>query len=274
MIAPAASGVVADHPVSRSRRRTLLSLLAAPLAACLPMRDPVVPMTSIIDRLPGSLPVSARTLIVMLPGARDEPADLVREGFVAAVRERRIAADVQIVDAHVAYYMRDLIEVRLREDVIAPARRQGYAAIWLAGISIGAVGAFVAARDNPDAVTGIIALAPFLGPDELRAEVEGAGGLAAWQPGPIASDDHLRPLLQWLQGYRDPAARRPPLYLGYGRDDRFARFDAMLGALLPPARVATTAGGHDWAPWQRLWRDMLDRAPLSGDFTRKARHLG
>lgn len=73
------------------------------------------------------------TLIVFLPGAQEVPQDIVREGFVDQVRARGIDADVVVADAHLGYFYGGVFEQRLREDVVQPARAQGYRSVWLAG---------------------------------------------------------------------------------------------------------------------------------------------
>jgi hypothetical protein len=73
-------------------------------------------------------------------------------------------------------------------------------------------------------------------------------------------------LWRWLQtqtqAAQDPAMKGPPLYLGYGQDDRFAFSHRLLAAALPAGRVATTPGGHDWPEWKRLWQSLLSTLPL------------
>lgn len=67
-----------------------------------------------------------------------------------------------------------------------------------------------------------------------------------------------------LRGLHADGGREAPLYLGYATDDRFAFSHRLLAAALPPERVFTTEGGHDWPEWTRLWRRMLPTLPLPG----------
>lgn len=57
----------------------------------------------------------------------------------------------------------------------------------------------------------------------------------------------------------------PPLYLGAGRDDRFADAHALLSAALLHDRIFTSAGGHDWGPWRAAWRQIVPMLPLPID---------
>jgi len=218
-------------------------------------------MDTIDDVLPGA--PGKRVLLVMLPGAYDGPRDFVTHGFVDALRERALPVDVIAVDSHAGYFTGQTIIERLHQDVILPARARGYRAIWFAGISLGGYGSLLYAGEHAGEVDGIIALAPFLGSRGIIAEIDRAGGLAQWAPGDFPTDDYERKLLVWLKHYRGAAAALPPIYLGYGADDRFAAAHRMLAASLPPGQVWIAPGGHDWATWKALWVAMLDAGAIT-----------
>ncbi|QTD44172.1 alpha/beta hydrolase [Ottowia testudinis] len=248
-----------------SRRAALHSLAALSLSACtgLPLMTP--PLTRHIEsRLHLAQPGQrAPTLLILLPGAYDGPADFERQGFVDAVRARGLAADVQLVDAHAGYYTAQRIVEQLHTDVLQPARAAGHAQVWLCGISLGGYGALLTAREHGPLIDGMFTMAAFLGRRDLPAAIAQAGGLAAW-PGELeGADVHDLALWRWLRGYATPpeAARRPRLFMGWGEDDRFVMSNRLVAATLPPSQVLTTSGGHQWAPWKRLWARFLDRAP-------------
>ncbi len=215
---------------------------------------------------PAAPDTRADTLLIFLPGAFLDPDEFEREGFVHAVRERDLAADVLLVDANVSYYYDQTFIDRLNEDVLAPQRARGYSTVWLVGISIGGFGALIHELARPGLVDGIVALAPYLGRRPIGAEIHKAGGLRAWSApeGPPPDEEVDRKLWPWLKQYTDakPAGRLPPLYLGYGLADRFAANHRLLADALPEGRVFTTEGGHDWPQWGRLWRRVLDVLPL------------
>lgn len=206
------------------------------------------------------------TLLVFLPGAFLQPDAFEREGFVSAVQERNLAADVLLVDANVSYYYDQTFIERLHTDVLAPQRAAGYKSLWLVGISIGGFGALIHELARPGAVDGIVALAPYLGRRPLGAEIHKAGGLRAWKAptGPAPDEEVDRQLWPWLQQYASAksAEKLPPLYLGFGLADRFASNHRLLADALPQDRVFTTEGGHDWPQWSQLWRKVLDVLPL------------
>jgi len=200
----------------------------------------------------------ADTLIVMLPGAYDTPQDFIEQGFVAALRERHLPVDLLLVDAHIGYYTAQEIVERLRDEIIVPARAQGYTRLWLAGISLGGYGCLLLAERHADLIDGIFVMAPFLGRRDLPAAIQQAGGLASWDGQLPGADPHDLQMWRWLRGYMNTPQNRPPLLLGYGDTDRFALSHRLLAAALSPTRVFVTPGGHDWQPWRRLWQQFLD----------------
>lgn len=197
-----------------------------------------------------------RVLLVMLPGAGDSADAFARHGFVRALRDASIAADVAMVGANLGHYLERQFPARLARDVIDPARRRGVTRVWLLGISLGGMGALLYARERSAEVTGVVLLAPFLAVRGTIASVHDAGGLAHWEPGEIAPHDDERLLLAWLKRYPGDG-NAPRLYLGYGESDRFAPASALLERMLPANHVVMDDGAHDWPTWLRLWTRLL-----------------
>lgn len=252
-------------------RRLLIAVTTTLLAGggCADLSNPKTPI--VVHALPATCGTKVDTLLVMLPGAYDKPDDFIRHGFVDAVRERHIAADIALVDASVAYYRNGDIVARLDTDVIAPARARGIRHVWFAGISIGGIGSLIYANEKRGVVDGLLLMAPYLGERSIAAEIAASGGLAAWSPtGTIPADDLDRRLWQWLKTLTQTRAsqgtpRLPVVSLGFGITDRFVASHRLLAAALPGDRVFTAAGGHDWPAWEALWPRMLDAAALPRD---------
>ena len=249
-----------------ARCRIALVCGAALLATgCVNLRSTSAPMYTQTDA--SQCTARADTLIVMLPGVYSYPEEFVREGFVKAVQDNRLAVDVVRVDAHLGYYEKNAFVERLRQDVIAPAKAHGYRAIWIFGISLGGFGGLIYAQEHPEDIAGVVALAPYLGAPKISDEVGKAGGLIRWSApeNPSADERSQRETALWtsLKRYGVPTATTlPQLWLGYGKADRFATSNGLLGDVLPPERVFTTEGGHDWAPWLRLWKSALATLPV------------
>ncbi len=211
-------------------------------------------------------PGGGRVALVMLPGAGDRARDLVEQGFVRCLRERRLPVDALLVDVPFDDYLENSVAARLEQEVIAPARARG-AVVWLMGISLGCLGAMSYARERPGTIEGAMLLAPFLGTRGLIAEVTRAGGLRDWQPGAVAPEDRERRLLAWLRDYRAGDPAWPRIYLGYGTEDRYISASTLLAAQLPGRQVIAMPGGHDWGTWLKLWGRLLDEGMLENSTT-------
>lgn len=283
-----------------SRRKTLraagavaaASVVTGALSGCaLLPREAVVPMAML--RLPSpctpaALPGQsaalspirhAPVLLVMLPGAFSLPAEFVDEGYVKALRERGVDADVLIVDSHLGYFSNGTILERLRLDVVGPARAAGYGQIWFVGISLGGYGSLAYAAvhggDPRFGIDGVVAVAPYLGGRRLLTEITAVGGPRAWaaaQPPVVgdrvpsmaeggASDDAGREVWRWVVAHEAPRAqggpRILPIYLGFGTEDRLAEGHRLLATLLPPDHVFRSPGDHDWPAWRAVWQQWL-----------------
>jgi pimeloyl-ACP methyl ester carboxylesterase len=238
----------------------LFSCLSALTAAgCVPATT--TPLTTISFTRGGD---SAHPLLlVFLPGRGDGGASYDAEGFVAAVRRAGIPADMMAVDAHMGYYLERILPTRLHHDIITPAQRQGYREIWLIGISLGGFGALWYDIEHPGDLAGVVALAPYLGDPDVIGEVVRAGGLAAWQPPPDEVLDDQHKIWRGLKAYQGREKTMARLYLGYGRQDKFAEADGLLAAVLPSDQLFTIKGGHNWATWRILWDEILKKSALA-----------
>jgi len=204
--------------------------------------------------VPALSTAAAPARMVWLPGAYHGAQDFLTAGFAEAVRRRRIALDLDFVDLELAHVGDRGALKRLRSDIVLPARAAGVS-IWLGGISLGGLFALDYAASYPDELDGLCLLAPYLGNRMLTAEIADAPGLSQWQPGELAETDEERRIWRYIKSRR---ADSRPLYLGFGREDRFAAAHALLAATLPAASVDVIAGGHEWSTWTRLWENFLD----------------
>lgn len=234
-------------------------VLSATIAGCAQPRLATIPMQQLSDLSGCAAPAAA--LVVMLPGAYSRPDEFVQEGFVATLRQRGLAADVTMVDAHLGYFTDRTVLQRLRDDVVLPARAAGYRSVWLVGISLGGLAALGYAARYGDEIDGVLAIAPYPGTLSLRREIVDAGGPRAWRQavGPPQAD--LEREIWWWLG-QQPDTRKPPIYLGYGSGDRFASGLDLMATTVPPGHASTVPGGHVWAPWRALWNGWLERGLL------------
>jgi pimeloyl-ACP methyl ester carboxylesterase len=197
-------------------------------------------------------------LLILLPGADMSAKDFVDHDFVGEIQRNDAAIDILCVDSSVDLYLDNTIVAELHALIPAPPPRR----LWLAGISLGGMGALLYDRAHPGTVEGIILLSPYLGPRGIVDEVAAAGGLAHWSAEPDEDEALNGPFLRWLAAEcQNTAATK--FHLGYGREDRFVRAHQMLAEALPTDRVTAIDGGHDWQTWKVLWREILMAAPFT-----------
>ncbi len=234
-------------------RTHLLLIATAGLCGCSMLFPPpsVAPVPTI--PLEGGGAAGNDTLVVLLPGRGDRASTFMETGFADA--SNGSGYDLVAVDAHVGYYADRTLPLRLHEDVVLPAREDGYGEIWILGISLGGLGGILYANEYPAGADGYILLAPFLGNACVVDEIAAAGGLRSWSGASRCNDGYEADVWAWLK--RNVETGEAPVVLGYGTEDRFAStfYDPLVEALAP-ARIHTRAGGHDWTTWTRLWGDI------------------
>jgi hypothetical protein len=234
-----------------------LLLLLGMLLGCYPKGHPDKPVPTITY----PAPQPARRLVVVLPGRGDDLAGLQRAGIAQAIQAQWPDADVTLTGLAIGYYLHGNAIQRLHDEIIAPARSHGYREVWLVGASLGGLGALMLDAQWPDAVDGIILMAPYLGEKPLLREIATAGGIARWNPGPapahINGDNFQRELWRHLQAWTKDPSRARHVWLAYGDQDRLRATMPPLVALLPPSHVFERHGGHAWTTWTPATVDIL-----------------
>lgn len=202
-------------------------------------------------------------LMVFLPGIDDVAEDFERRGFIADTRHHGFAQGAIAVDAHYGYYASRRIFSAITDDVVGKARSHGYHQIWMVGVSLGGFGAATYAANRPGEIAGLLLLAPYLGGAELISEITAAGGVKHWNPGHVEEGNYPRRLWAWIKHeYAVVGRPRIPLYLGYGKGDRFAAAHRLLAEVIPSSHVFSIPGGHNWKTWTKIWRHFLSHREL------------
>lgn len=203
----------------------------------------------------------APALAILLPGALQQPEDLVRAGFIDTVRQRAVSLDLALPDLGLEYIgdsTGGAVLQRINDCVVQPARRNNYREIWLVGISIGGFIAISYAQRYPGLISGLCLLGPYPGNRILTGQIKAAGGLQQWSANSAADDDAERRVWRWLNAQREQTAGMQ-IHLGYGCEDRFLTGQKLMAEPLAAHTVDTVAGGHDWPAWQQLWANFIDR---------------
>lgn len=202
------------------------------------------------------------TLLVLLPPSLSSIDDFYAQGFVDAVRQRQLPVDLLLADVTAQHVIDNTVAATLHAQVLQPARADGYRAIWLVGISMGAFCALHCAAHHANQLAGLYLLAPYPGTGDVLAEIRAAGGAASWcQQQPSTVDE--RAWWQWLGRESLKAEWTTPVYFGTGSTDRFLNGQRLLADLLPEARIRILPGAHQWPTWKMLWDDWLDHGPLA-----------
>jgi pimeloyl-ACP methyl ester carboxylesterase len=244
----------------------VLALALLGTAGCYFVRSPSRPLPALAFRNPRTS--EARCLVVFVPGFLDTPDTYRDHGFPRDLVASGAPCDAVGVDLHFRYYGQVGVADLVYEDVLAPAIARGYEEIWLVGISMGGLGTLLTASRYAEHVDGIVLLAPFVGEEPVLRQIEAAGGARTWQPreGIDAeawrADNYTEKVWSWLRGYHTDPGSRPPLYIGWGDQDRLGPADRLLADLMPADHVLSQPGGHNWATWRPLWQRVLTLAPV------------
>ena len=95
--------------------------------------------------------------------AGDHAERFREQGFVEDLQNSNLSIDIRATDATMGYYVKGTLLDRLETDVITLAKARGYEEIWLVGSSMGGLGTLLYSRMRSAEVTGVLAMAPFLG---------------------------------------------------------------------------------------------------------------
>lgn len=245
---------MSELSIRRRSRTACIGIVAAVLQiGCVALMPAPTPLRTLRYESPAQ---PAKCLFVLLPGAGDHAEHFRDQGFVEDLQNSGRSIDIRAVDATIGYYMKGTILDRLEADVIAPAKARGYQEIWFVGPSMGGLGTLLYSRAHTAEVTGVLAIAPFLGDPDVIEEIAAAGGLKQWQAPPrndaMSRDNYQRELWRWLQAATEGREAAPQIFLGYGMADRLSRADSLLAEALPASHVFVTTGGHEWPVWRRV----------------------
>jgi len=228
-------------------------LAAIGLAGCVVIGDSQAPIGTMEVAAPR--PSSERTLVIVLPGFGVDAAEMMGHGIAGAIQEAWPEADVLLTSATFAYYRDGRLLERLQNEVVASALKKGYRRIWLAGASMGGMGALLYERERPGALEGIVLFAPFLGSNGLLHEIRAAGGLRRWDPGAlpaeVGGDDYQRQVWNMVKGWVDRPELARRVWLFCGTNDRLIDGARLLAQELPGANFLELPGGHTWDTWAR-----------------------
>lgn len=231
-------------------------LMAGLLSSCLWIpRQPETPVRTISSEPSGK----SRQLVVMLPGRWSRPEEFQQEGLMQLARDHWPHARIVAPNLHLGYYTNRVIVDRLHHDVILPAKRDGVKEIIVVGVSMGGLGALIYDLEHPGIIDRMILLSPFVGDEKVVQEIDAAGGIRSWNPGPVEEKDFSRKL--WLGLKREwlGQRQRPDVILACGDKDRLRPSNERFASdFLKPREVIGLPGDHDWRTWKTAFAMALD----------------
>ena len=234
--------------------KRLFSLLVLLLSSCglLPRSTPA-PVPTVTGGF-----AAGTELVVFLPGRWSTVDEFEREGFFKIAAERWPAARLVAADLHLGYYKSRSSAKRVHEDIIAPARKSGVKTVRVVGVSMGGLGALVHDLEYPGDIDEIYLLSPFVGEEEVIAEIGAAGGVRTWKGEPESERDFSRKLWRGLETKWLEQGRRPKVKLACGTEDRLAGSNRQFAAdFLKKEEVLWRPGDHDWPAWRELFGEMI-----------------
>ena len=210
-------------------------------------------------------------LLILIRGIGGSNKSFEAYGLIEEIRRRQLPFDIVAPDAHFGYYKAENVEDRLNEDIILPARMQGYQRIWLAGFSMGGLGSLFYLREYAEQVDGVMLICPFVGWSGIINEIEESGGISDWSATTEDESDWQRLIWSWVKHYSTKPDEYPPIYLGYGDDDFLAGDGpALLAQSLPADRTFVVAGGHNYSTFRKIFLTHLDNLDDEFNTTGKA----
>ena len=199
------------------------------------------------------------TVIVMVPGALMSPQDFLAAGFDKALAQHWPEAVLVAASIDVNQLDSDACVATLHDQLVAIIATYPQHRLILGGISLGAAVSMQYARQHPAHIHGLCLLAPYPGSRITTQAIRTAGGPATWRPTEAQNGDAEFLLWHWMiQGHGEL-----PVYIGYGRSDRFADGQGLMAEAMPAAMHHFVDGDHDWPTWQMLWQDFVARRPFA-----------
>jgi pimeloyl-ACP methyl ester carboxylesterase len=208
-------------------------------------------------------PQVTRRTVVMLPGRGDDLSSMQERHVAETIHAVWPDADVVLTGLTMPFYRQGEAIRRLHDEVIEPIRIRHRGPVWLAGISLGGMGALLYEHDYPGEIDGFLLFSPYLGDDGIHREILNAGGLAAWNPGPpqaVGPDTFQHELWRTAKHWSEDPARARSVWLAYGDDEPFRVPIELLTPALAPDHVLMLPGRHDWSLWTPAIGKLLERA--------------
>lgn len=252
---------------AHARRGFAVSILAGTLllGGCFSFGNEKEPIEMLL--VPGPARDAPSAAVVVLPGMGTDARDLRKHEIDQAVHRAWPQADVLLTSATFAYYTHGVLVARLESDVMVPAQAR-YQKVILAGASMGGMGALLYENAHPGRVAELVLFAPFLGAGKLMDEIRTAGGVRAWDPGPVPlridGDNYQREIWRTIKSWSQDPAQAQRIWLVCGKDDRLLEAARLAATALPASHYLEVEGGHSWKAWAASAEQVMARIHGAG----------
>ena len=206
--------------------------------------------------------VSSKRLMIILPGRGDTIESLEKQGFVSTFQKYYPSFETVVVDAHLGYYKKELLEQRLLDDIIIPAIKDGYKEIWMMGISLGGAGSLKIFEKHNDKITGIILISPYSGSKKFHKNLDRY--LFGKQDDSLVEklerENVFFSLWKWIIN-NDELMNSDRVWLGYGDQD-YLKGHENLKKYIGDNKTIVIPGKHKITVFKQIWEQLLSKKPI------------
>ena len=199
------------------------------------------------------------SLIIFFPGLYDTADKFKDEKFFLIARKAGIKADMVSANINVFHLVNNMMIKRIETDVLQHAKEVGYKNIWLVGVSLGGLNSLLFYTKHERNICGVVTLSPFVANTPLIDDLKNAKEIKYWQPGSVDNkltlEKKLRFLWVWLK-QQSLNNNLKQIYLGYGKQDRFAEAIKLFENILDKNNIVYVEGEHNWETGQKIWQKL------------------
>ena len=237
-------------------------MAALSLLSCAPQVDVNEP----VDLVWNKSAEKTHDLIIFLPGLYDVAEIFKEEQFFSVAREAGIKADMVAASIHLDHLLQKKAIKRIEKDVYFPAMKMGYKNLWFVGVSLGGLNSLLFYEKYAKDICGVVLLAPYLGDKVVTEAIKKAGGINSWEPDKIENPEDIKNkelvdlraqnLWRWIKQEKKNNNLKH-VYLGHGKQDRYAEAHSLLANFLDNKNVTMLDGKHEWKTGRKLWQHQL-----------------
>ena len=249
--------------LSKITKFILIVIITFSLVTCALMVD----VTKPVDLLWDKTGKKTDRLIIFFPGLYDTAEKFKDEAFFSIARKEGIKADMVSANVNIFHLLKDMMIKRIEADIFKNAKDAGYKNIWLVGVSLGGLNSLLFYSKYEKDICGVVTLAPYVANTPLIEDLKNAKEIENWKPAitedKLVLETKLQYLWLWLKKQKI-ANNLGQIYLGYGKQDRFAEAIELFENILDKKTIVKIEGAHNWDTGQKIWLRQLSSRVKTG----------